>query len=192
MRSLAIVAAIPVALLFGACESTGTSFEPMLVTDTIELATPTANSSLPTAVDITATTGAIVGGRYPEELRDAGEWDLTLRLVGNELRFVPAGSVGILDLGGVSRAGITEPLTGRTFDSLKQAPKQTTFITDRGVPVRVGEVYAVRSRLVSCGISAVEQYGKLQPLEVDVAAQRVKFHIITSSRCADQRLSDED
>ncbi|MBW3628508.1 MAG: hypothetical protein KY464_04340 [Gemmatimonadetes bacterium] len=192
MRSFALIAAIPAAFLLAACESTNTNLDPMLVTDTIELVTPTANSTLPTAVDITALARVIVGGRYPEELNDAGEWDFALRRVGSELQFVPAGKIGVFDLGGLSRAGITEPLNGRSFESVTQAPKQNTFITDRGVPVRVGEVYAARSRLVLCGPSAVEQYAKLQPLEVDAAAQRVRFRLVTNSRCADQRLSEED
>jgi hypothetical protein len=192
VRSFAIVAAIPLALLFAACDSTGTDFDPLIATDTIELAAPTAGSGLPSAVDITALSGFIVGGRYPEEISDAGEWDLALRLVGGELQFVPAGSIGILDPGGRSRAGITQPLTGRSFESVTQAPNQGSFVTDRGVPVRVGEVYAARSRLTLCLSSAVEQYAKLQPLEVDLAAQRVRFRIQTNSRCADQRLSEED
>lgn len=192
MRSLGVITAIPVAFLLAACESTDTNFDPLLVTDTIELVTPTANSALPTAVDITALSRVIVGGRYPEELADAGEWDFALRREGSELHFVPAGKIGVFDIGGLSRAGITEPLTGRSFESVTQAPKQNTFITDRGVPVRVGEVYAARSRLVLCGPSGVEQYAKLQPLEVDLAAQRVRFRLVTNSRCADQRLSEED
>jgi len=193
VRSFAIVAALPLALLFAACDSNNGEIEPLLVTDTFDLAAPTAGSALPTAIDITALGGfAIVGGRYPEELNDAGEWDFAVRLVGGELQFVPAGAIGILDVGGRSRAGITQPLTGRTFNSVTQAPNQAAFITDRGVTARVGEVYGARSRLILCGASAVEQYAKLQPLEVDLAAQRVRFQIVTSSICADQRLAEED
>jgi hypothetical protein len=192
VRSFAIAAAIPLALLFAACDSTDTTFDPVLVVDTVEIAAPTAGSGLPTAVDITALSGFdIIGGRYPEELRDAGEWDFALRLVNGELQFVPAGAIGVMDIGGRSRAGITAPLSGRTFESVTQAPNQAAFITDHGVTARVGEVYAARSRLVLCGASAVEQYAKLQPLEVDLAAQRVRFQILTSARCADQRLSAE-
>ena len=192
MRSFAIVAALPVALLLAACEGTDNTFDPQIATDTIEIAAPTAGSSLPTAVDITALSGVVFGGRYPEELADAGEWDIALRLVNGQLQFVPASKIGILDLGGVSRAAITDPLAGRTFESVTQAPNPAEFITDRGVPVQLGAVYAARSRLVACGLSAVEQYAKLQPLEVDVAAQRVRFRIHTNGRCADQRLEAEE
>ena len=192
MRSFAIAAALPLALLLGACESTDNTFDPLIATDTLEIVAPTAGSSLPTAVDITALGGSISGGRYPEEVGDAGEWDLALRLVGGQLQFVPAGKIGIFDIGGLSRAAITEPLAGRTFESVTQAPNAATFVTDRGVPVQVGAVYAARSRLVACGLSAVEQYAKIQPLEVDLAAQRVRFRVQTNGRCADQRLEDED
>ena len=192
MRRLAIAAALPLALLLGASDSNDTSFDPLLAVDTFEIAAPTAGSALPTAVDITALSGVVFGGRFPEQLADAGEWDLALRLVGGELQFVPAGKIGIMDIGGVSRAAITDPLNGRTFESVTQAPNAGAFVTDRGVPVRLGGVYAARSRLVPCGLSAVEQYAKLQPLEVDLAAQKVRFRIQTNSRCADQRLELED
>ena len=192
MRRFAIAAALPVALLFGACDSNNSDFDPLLAVDTFEIVAPTAGSSLPTAVDITALSGVIFGGRFPEELEDAGEWDLALRLVNGELQFVPAGSIGIQDISGVSRAAITEPLNGRTFESVTQAPNPAAFVTDHGVPVRLGGVYAARSRLVPCGLSAVEQYSKLQPLEVDLAAQKVRFRIQTNARCADQRLEPED
>src|SRR4051812_17027307 len=87
VRSFAIVAAIPLALLFAACDSNGGEIEPVLVTDTFDIAAPTAAGSLPTAIDITALGGfSIVGGRYPEEVNDAGEWDLAVRLVGGELQ----------------------------------------------------------------------------------------------------------
>ena len=192
MRSFAIAAALPIALLLGACESNNNDFEPLLVVDTFEIAAPTAGGALPSAVDITALGGGIYGGRFPEEERDAGEWDLALRLVNGQLQFVPAGKIGITDLSGVSRAAITDPLNGRTFESVTQAPNAAAFVTDRGVPVQLGAVYAARSRLVPCGLSAVEQYSKLQPLEVDLAAQRVRFQIQTNARCADQRLEPED
>src|SRR5690349_24647789 len=88
VRSFAIIAALPLALFFAACDSGGNEIEPVLVTDTFDLAAPTAGSARPTAIDITALGGfAIVGGRYPEELNDAGEWDFALRLVGGELQF---------------------------------------------------------------------------------------------------------
>ena len=95
MRRFAIAAALPLALLAGACDSNDNDFEPLLAVDTLEIVAPTAGSNLPTAVDITALSGVIFGGRFPEEREDAGEWDLTLRLVDGELHFVPAGQFGI-------------------------------------------------------------------------------------------------
>ena len=180
------------AALASACESNDFNIDPLLATDTIELATPTSRVALPTAVDLTATDGFISGGRFPERVQDAEQWDLALRQVDGQLRLVPAGSIGLSDAGGKSRAAITEALTGRTFASVREAPARKDFVTDRGVALRQGEVYVARSRLVPCGFTASEQYSKIQPLEVDVAEQRVRLQIVTNGRCGDPRLVEVD
>lgn len=192
MRRIALALSLPLALLLGACEGDNNLPDPLLVTDTVELTTPTSASSLPTALDASAAGGVMIPGRYPEEEVDAEEWDLALRFAGGELTFVPAGKIGISDLGGISSAGITQALTGTTFQGLELAPPKKDFVTDAGVALRVGNVYAVRTRLLACGLSAFENYAKIQPLEIDIAEQRVKLQIVANGQCGDRRLVEED
>ena len=191
MRRFALALSLPLALLFGGCEGEN-QLQPLLATDTVELVAPTASSNLPTALDASAVTGFILGGRYPEQESHAEEWDLAVRFVGGQLTFVPAGKIGINDAGGRSSAGITQPINGTTFEGLELAPSSSAYVTDASVVLSAGNVYAVRTRLLPCGISFVENYAKIQPLEVDLAEQRVKLQIVSNERCGDRRLAEED
>jgi hypothetical protein len=188
VRVFSLLALVLLALPMAGCDSTD-NFAAVLSDDTLSLVAPTAGLRQPSAVDITAPVGIIGGPRFPEESQDALiGWDFALRLVGGELHLVPAGAIGLT--GGSTRAGLTEAQTGKSFDDVKQAPSSSNFITTHGVAMRVGEVYVARSRLAACGFSSIEQYAKLQPLEVNVAAQRLKLRVATSTRCGDQRLVD--
>ena len=193
MRRFALALSLPFALLFGACEGDDGLADAVIVTDTVELATPTsALQDLPTALDANAATGVLIAGRFPEEEVDAEEWDLALRLVAGELVFVPAGKVGIRDVAGVSSAGITEPLAGKTFEALDLAPAASAYVTDANVPLRLGNVHAVRTRFTACSFSASQNFAKIQLLDVDVAQQRVKLQIAANENCGDRRLVEED
>ena len=191
MRRFALALSLPLVFLLAACEGDN-QLEPLLATDTLELVTPSASSNLPTALDATAVSGFVLGGRFPEQESDAEEWDLALRLVNGQLAFVPAGKIGINDAGGRSSAGITQPLNGSTFQGLELAPSSSAYVTDSSVVLSVGNVYAVRTRLIPCGLSYVESYAKIQPLEVNLAEQRVKLQIVANERCGDRRLVEED
>jgi hypothetical protein len=191
VRVLSLFVIIPLVFLSAACEPTNPNLLPLLARDTIELTTPTSALTIPTAVDITPIGGEIIGGRWPEQLFDAGEFDLALRLVQGQLAFAPAGSLGIDDLGGRSRAGISESLAGRNFNDVRQVPAGTTFITDRPVTLSVGAVHIVRSRLIPCGFMTTNRFAKIQILQVDLAEQRAQFQIVSNERCGDQRLRDD-
>jgi hypothetical protein len=187
VRVFSLLALALLALPMVGCKSTD-SLVAVLSDDTVTLVAPTAGLRQPSAVDITAPVGIIGGPRFPEESADAEQWDFTVRLVAGQIQLVPAGAIGLS--GAAVRAGLTESQTGKSFDDIKQAPASSNFITDHGVVMRVGEVYVARSRLAVCGFSTIEQYAKLQPLEVDVAAQRLRLRVATSTRCGDQRLVD--
>lgn len=174
------------AVVLVGCESTDDEFEVLLTTDTLELAAPTANSALPSALDID-----LGIGRFPESFDDAQLWDVAVRFVGGQLKLVPGSAIGVTDDGGRSRAQITDALAGRTFESVRQAPNTSAFDT-ASVVLQQGAVYVIRSRLIPCGISAVQKYAKTRPLEVDLAQQRVKLEVVISERCGDQRLAEED
>src|SRR5690606_35611431 len=83
-------ALIPALLLFAAvlttaCEDAIGPPDPFLVRDTVVVTAPLPqNAGLPHALDVTANFG-IRGGRYPERLRDAAEWDFAVRVQDGEL-----------------------------------------------------------------------------------------------------------
>lgn len=193
MRRYSYLPTILLAALLSACEGDDYNIDPLIASDTLDLAAPTSGTGLPSALDITAVGSANdAGGRYPERVEDAEQWDLAVRFVGGQLMLVPAGQVGVNDAGGRSRAAITEARTGRTFEAVREAPGRSEFLTDRGVALQTGSVYVARSRLMPCGFTASEQYAKLQPLELDLARQRVRLQIVTNGRCGDPRLVDEE
>jgi hypothetical protein len=191
VRHFAVFALVGSALLTACGDSTGFRIDPVLVTDTVEIATPTSqNVDLPTALDITSPdNGATIrGGRFPEQASDAGEFDFALRARGGELVLVPAGALGLQ-----SRASITRALPNTTFAGLVEAPGRTSFVSDSAVALQVGSVYAARSRLISGGFGgSCEQFAKLQPLAIDPALGRVRLLITTNARCSDPRLALED
>lgn len=186
-----LAAAIVLSGTVAGCEdSTGTEVPLFLVTDTVEVFAPIAgNAGLPTAVDITGNqSGGVVGGRFPELSRDALQWDFAVRIRDGELVLVPAAVVGIPN----SRAGVTRALEGETFESVREAPPQVTFLTDTVIVMETGSVYAARSRDVPTTFGgACTYYAKLQPLEVDVATGALRFQIV-SNQCGDPRLVAPD
>lgn len=189
MRHLAVLTLLAPALLAGACDSTDFRIDPLLYTDTVELAVPTAeNAELPTALDITVFSGAIRGGVFPERASQAGEWDFALRRREGGLALVPGAAVGLQ-----TRSSITRALEDETFASLIEAPGRASFLTDSAVVLRQGSVYAARSRVFTSTFgTGCEQYAKLQPLSLDPVLGRVRLQITTNERCSDPRLALED
>lgn len=174
-------------LLAGCDDSTGFEIDPLLVSDTVEVFAPSeAPEERPSALDVTACSSRIRGARFPERAADATEFDYAVRERAGDLVFVPASGLGL-----TSRAAITPPLPGRTFESLVEAPAAGEFVSDSIVPIRAGAVYATRSRDVSCGFGSGPQYGKLQVLEVDPATGRVRVRLVTNERFSDLRLAEE-
>jgi hypothetical protein len=180
-----------VALFAGCGDSTGFRIDPLLVTDTVEVAAPLPqNVGLPTALDITGDgLGNIRGGRFPERPRDALEWDFVVRVQNGQLVLIPGRGIG-----SESRAALTPALTGETFTGLREAPIARTFSMETPVPMVVGQVYAARSREFVGGLlgGVCFQYAKMQPLEVDVASGRLRVQIVTNERCADPRLVPDE
>jgi hypothetical protein len=177
-----------VAILFSGCDdSTGLDLDPILVSDTVTIFAPLlANAGRPSALDITSDGSfGIVGGRFPELIRDALQWDLAVRVVGGSVVLIPARGIGVLD----SRAALTPPIAGETFETLREAPGQSTFTPDSAIVMSSGNVHVARSREVGFGCV---QFAKLQPVTVNPAAGSVHFRIVTNERCGDPRLVTVD
>jgi hypothetical protein len=180
-------AAIALAALAACDNPNDYLLDPQLVTDTVTLAAPSMETDLPSALDLTGVGGPRHGGRYPERLEDAGQWDLALRLDDGALLLAPVGAIGTAR----SNAAITRPIQGRTFTQLVEAPGRSSFVSDTSVSVTAGAVYAARSRAVACGITAGELFAKLRVLEAVPAEGRVRLEIVANLRCSDPRLAEK-
>jgi hypothetical protein len=185
------IAALFVAATVGlasACDGgTGYRIEPLITSDTVDLAAPGSSADLPTALDVTSTGGFIAGGRFPERQQDAEQWDLAIRVRDGQVVFVPAGALGLS-----SNPGITHPLMGQSFDQVIEAPGTGSFVTDSAVVVQEGAVYVVRSRNFPCGFGRAAQYAKIQPLAVSAVDGTVRLRIATNEVCGDPRLVEQD
>lgn len=193
MRLLRLLLALPLlapaALSLAACDDTTGIGEAVIVHDTVTIGAPSVVAdSVPTALDVASLDQiSILGGRFPERPSDANDWDVTLRLQNGTFSLLPRGAVGVES----NRAGITDPIAGTTFEDLDEAPASSRFKTGTGVPVALGSVYVVRSRVFACGGFSGFQFAKIQPVAVDVAAGTVRLAVATSFRCQDNRLSED-
>jgi hypothetical protein len=169
------------------CNDPTFRIDPILVVDTVEVAAPLPqNEALPTALDITGDGfGGVRGGRFPERAAHVGQWDFAVRVQGNDLVLVPARAIGLVE----ARSAITPALEGETFEGLRESPTFSAAMMETPVVMRVGGVYAARSREApdQFGFPCV-QYSKLQPLVVDVPAGRLRLLVQTNERCGDPRL----
>jgi hypothetical protein len=173
-------------VVLAACEDPNAfRIDPILVASTVEVAAPLpGNEALPTALDVTGDgAGGVRGGRFPERPSDALEWDFLVRVRNGEIVLVPGRAIG-LD----SRAALTPPLIGETLESLREAPAQRTFVMDSAIVMRVGQVYAARSREAFGFVCPGPQFSKFEAVEVDPAAGRLRLMIVTNERCGDPRL----
>jgi hypothetical protein len=189
--------ALALSLVLGACDDPTGFGKAEIVEDTVLLAVPDANpanAALPSALDVTpiGLTG-IGGGRFPERQGDAESWDVTLRLRNGQLVLLAPTAIGITSPQ-LRRAGITEAITDRTFETLTEAPQSSRYVTDQPVVLREGAVYVVRSRIAGGGFSGQcpNYYAKVQPLELRPAAGTARLRVATSAICQDTRLSAED
>lgn len=184
--SIASVFLLVLAVSLTACDDDPFArLDPLVVTDTVDLVAINAPEALgPAALDITAQGGVIIGGRDPSRVEHAGQWDLAVRRQDGQLVFL-----GPTVFGFETRAGVTRPLEGTTFDALRDVPIGARFVTDSAVVIQPGAVYVARSRDFVLGFfGGCVQYAKLQPLVVDVAAGAVRLQIATNERCFDTRL----
>jgi hypothetical protein len=72
-------------------------------------------------------------------------------------------------------------LRTETFEGIREAPSNG-YITDRVVPIAIGERYVVRSR-ITCVTIGVPKYAKIEILSFDDATRIVTFRILTNDNC---------
>jgi hypothetical protein len=178
-------------VVLAACDDPNAGlFEPVIREDTVDLAAPLVDPAIPTALDV-AYAASVIRGRYPELVSDAEEWDFAIRRENGEILLVPAQVFGFRNpIGGASSAAIVA--SNRAFDEVIEAPGRADLESDTMMPIREGNVYVVRSRRTAASFGGCENYAKVQPLDVDVAAGTVKLRIVGNARCNDPRLAEED
>ncbi len=191
MRIHAMAAALLLTMGLAACDDPNSGlFDPIIRDDTVDLAAPTVDPATPTALDV-AYASSLIMGRFPELVADAEQWDFAIRREGGELLLIPAGVFGFQNpTGGVSRAAVSTPVNRPLGEILRV--NADLLRGDTAVALEEGEVYMLRSRRTNAAFGGCENFAKLHPLEVDVAAGRVKLHVIGNARCNDPRLAPED
>lgn len=167
-------------------------YDPRIREDTVDLAAPAVAPEIPTALDVSYSSGPI-RGRYPELAADAENWDVAIRRGEGELLFAPAGIFDFQNptVGGATTAAVTRPLE-RTLEELRQAPSESAFVGDSMIAIETGRVYVVRSRTTGGSFSGCQNYAKVQPLSLDAEAGTVRLRVVGNERCNDRRLVEED
>lgn len=107
-----------------------------------------------------------------------GNWDVALTDFEGGLALVPASAFAGLE----SRARIGVDSI-RTFEQVTEAPRDTTEFGVDPLPLREGDVYLVRSRRSSCGISSGYRYGKLRAISINEEAGTFRFEIVVNPYC---------
>ncbi|MGI9629309.1 MAG: hypothetical protein ACR2QM_20985 [Longimicrobiales bacterium] len=126
-------------------------------------------------------------GRQPLRLEaptTGDEWDVAVDTRDGGFVWLPALSLGVPSDAGFAR------LEGQTFLQAIEAPADTSlYVTDAPVPVQVGQVFAVRTRLVPGPFgSQCNYFGKVEAIAADVTQGRLTFRFDVSPICNDRDL----
>jgi hypothetical protein len=92
--------------------------------------------------------------------------------------FLPRAALGI-DTANTVNPGFV--LRNESFESITMPPSGG-YVTDRAVPLAVGQRYVVRSRVTCTGLG-VPTYAKMEILEFDDLARIVTFRILANDNC---------
>lgn len=118
-------------------------------------------------------------------------WDVVLIDYNGALALAPASFF----TGQGTRAAIAvRPST--TLESITRAPRDTASYQRSPVPLRVGDVYIIRTRIQVCenGIGTGTRYAKIAPVSIDPEAGTLRFALVRNPYCDDRDLvpPDED
>jgi hypothetical protein len=116
-----------------------------------------------------------------------GNWDFALAGT-TQLELIPAPAFE----GQASARAAIAPITGQTFESLMEAPSDTSKFTRQPVPITVGAVYAIRTRRVACGFSTSVHYGKIKVLTADPVKGSASFSVVVNPFCNDRSFEPTD
>jgi hypothetical protein len=120
-----------------------------------------------------------------ESPQAVGKWDMALDTRGGDLVFLPPRAIGVRD----SDAALVQ-MGDMAFEDLKRAPRDTTlYVSDKAVPIHVGELYVIRSRKSAGSYgSACSYFGKFVPLAKDIEGGSVTIMFDMSPVCNNRKL----
>jgi hypothetical protein len=183
--SFLLTAFLASSALLGACGDDPLFPDVMISVDTVTVTVP--GSTAPSAIDLVRTQPPFDLLRNPELIRDAGEWDITLRRgASGGLVFLPFDQPGSPLRG----AGITR--SNRGFDDLAEAPRGVAAYGEEPVAVTADAVFLLRSRQYPQSGTLCVNYAKVRVLAVDEAAGTAEVAIVVNDNCDDERLEDDD
>lgn len=119
-----------------------------------------------------------------EAAGSTGQWDFLVNTVDGSLVFMTPTALGV-----ETRAGIAV-VDGETFESIREAPADSARYTrSEPVDIEVGRLYVVRTNEQSGSFGRrCVYYGKVEPLEVDVAGGTLRFRYDVSPLCNSRSL----
>lgn len=117
-----------------------------------------------------------------------GSWDVAVDTRDGRIVFLPPGALNVV---GEARIATME---GLALDDVTQAPSDTLlYVSDRPVPVEMGDVYVVRTNRSrgSFGRSCV-YYAKVEAVAIDPEGGTLRFREVTNPVCNDRDLVPPD
>ena len=122
-------------------------------------------------------------GRALEAATTGTRWDLVVDEGDGAFRWLPPGALG------VSSDARLATLEGETFDEAVLAPTDTAhYVGDAPIPIRLGEVYVVRTRRFQGSFSSCNYFGKIEVLETDPLLGIVRFRFDVNPVCNNRDL----
>jgi hypothetical protein len=161
-----------------------------LVVDTVTITAQGVAEDRPSALDATVPglPARVLGGtRHPERV-DVRHWDFVLRRDGAEFFLYPAAALGLDSL---NSAAFAPAPGGASMDEIDRAPARSEFVSAAPLRLQSGIASVLRTRVwPSPGGGPCHQFGKLQPIEMDLQAGTVRLEVATNPLCFDERLLD--
>ena len=112
------------------------------------------------------------------------DWDVAVDVQDGALVWLPPRALGV-----PSDAGMAV-LDEQDFLAARQAPRDTArYVTDAPIPVRTGEIYVIRTRLIPGAFGTLcTYYGKIEALELDPVQGEMTFQFDVSQSCNNRSL----
>jgi hypothetical protein len=136
---------------------------------------------LPSAFDFLDRTRFVV-----EDAGSTNAWDVAVDTRDGRLALVPPGALGIVN---EARVTVIEDVR---YEEVTEAPADTTLYTaTEPVFLELGNVYVVRTREQSSAFGFCLFYAKMEPLELDLELQSVRFVFDNNPVCDDRNLQPD-